>query len=82
MRSDASSKDWRVETFVSVVNDGFPLLMKHFIAAFNDNHPECEVEGIEQEAREAILKHSWPGDVRELSNTIGGSFTFRNNQRV
>jgi transcriptional regulator with PAS, ATPase and Fis domain len=52
-----------------------PLLVAHFIAQFNISTGRT-VEGIEEQALEALLKYQWPGNVRELANAIEGAFTF------
>lgn len=44
-----------------------PLLFKHFIQQYNkelDRH----VEGLSKEAEKVLLKYSYPGNIRELSN--------------
>jgi two-component system NtrC family response regulator len=46
-----------------------PLLVAHFIAAFNRDHGRA-VRGLAPDAADAVLRHDWPGNVRELENRI------------
>ena len=46
-----------------------PLLVDHFIHQFAEEHGR-PIEGIDAEARTALMRHAWPGNVRELRNTI------------
>ena len=46
-----------------------PLLVAHFIAAFNRDHGRA-IRGLAPDAADAVLRHDWPGNVRELENRI------------
>lgn len=46
-----------------------PLLVDHFIGQLSEEH-DRRVQGIDAEARTALMRHGWPGNVRELRNTI------------
>ncbi len=46
-----------------------PLLMDFFLKKFNDRHKR-NVRGFTREARDALIKHDYPGNVRELENII------------
>ncbi len=46
-----------------------PLLVQHFIRAFNRKHG-TRVEGLREEAARLIQEYPWPGNVRELRNVI------------
>jgi Nif-specific regulatory protein len=50
--------------------EDIPLLVDHFIKAFRQNH---EVEGISPAALEILVGYNWPGNVRQLRNTIEGA---------
>jgi len=53
------------------------LLVEHFIELFNARQMRgVPVTGAEDEAIEAMRRHSWPGNVRELANAIETAFTF------
>ncbi|MGO9450977.1 MAG: sigma-54 interaction domain-containing protein [Candidatus Binataceae bacterium] len=57
--------------------EDIPLLVEHFIRLFNEKlQPKIAVQGIEEDALEAMKRYRWPGNVRELSNAIEGAFTF------
>ena len=46
-----------------------PLLVEHFLAKHAPRAGK-RVEGLAEEALEALLQYDWPGNVRELENTI------------
>ena len=46
-----------------------PLLMEHFLKDLSRKTGR-EVEGFSRTARRALLSHQWPGNIRELRNTI------------
>ena len=46
-----------------------PMLVDHFISALALEHGRA-VQGINAEARTALMRYAWPGNVRELRNTI------------
>jgi PAS domain S-box-containing protein len=52
-----------------------PLLCGRFIERFNARYGKSIV-GITQEAMEVILAHEFPGNIRELENTIEHAFVF------
>jgi DNA-binding NtrC family response regulator len=49
--------------------EDIPLLINHVIARSAEKLGK-KVEGIEMEARLALMAYSWPGNVRELENTV------------
>lgn len=46
-----------------------PLLVDHFIKVFN-KRLNSGVEGITKEAMAKLMQYQWPGNIRELENTI------------
>lgn len=46
-----------------------PQLVEYFISRFN-NENGYSVEGLEKGAMEILLNHNWPGNIRELENSI------------
>jgi two-component system response regulator HydG len=52
-----------------------PDLAYHFLKLASGRHGKT-VEGIEDEAMEALLAHTWPGNVRELGNVIERGVVF------
>ena len=51
-----------------------PLLVKHFLTKYNCvrrqmKHGIC-IERVSDEAMKAMMRYSWPGNIRELENTI------------
>jgi PAS domain S-box-containing protein len=62
--------------------EDIPLLVKSFIAKFNDEYGRNIVD-ISEEALRILQSHDWPGNVRELENTIGRAIIYMNiNEKV
>lgn len=53
--------------------EDIPLLVNHFIERFN-NLRERDVEGVSEEAMSILMKHDFPGNIRELENIIEHAF--------
>ncbi len=49
--------------------DDIPLLIKHYLASFGKEAGKT-IRDVEYEAMQALLAYSWPGNIRELRNTI------------
>jgi len=49
--------------------DDIPVLVEHFIEKHRQRTGK-RVEGIDQEAMQALQRYDWPGNVRELENAI------------
>jgi two-component system, NtrC family, response regulator PilR len=49
--------------------EDIPLLAEHFLAKYSEQM-EKEVTGVSHDALELMLKYDWPGNIRELENTI------------
>lgn len=49
--------------------EDIPLLMDHFIAR-NNARLGTSVQGADTEARRLLYEYAWPGNIRELENTI------------
>jgi len=49
--------------------EDLPLLIDHFLRAFADKNGKS-IRGLTREAREALLRYDYPGNVRELENLI------------
>jgi DNA-binding NtrC family response regulator len=50
--------------------DDIPLLVNHFIDKHRNKAPEKNVAGIAKDAMRALLNYHFPGNVRELENSI------------
>lgn len=62
--------------------EDIPLLVKSFIAKFNDEYGRNIVD-ISNDALNVLMSHEWPGNVRELENIIGRAIIYMNiNERV
>jgi len=49
--------------------EDIPLLAQHFLTVF-ENKMNKGVTGLSDSVMELLLNHSWPGNIRELENTI------------
>jgi DNA-binding NtrC family response regulator len=49
--------------------EDIPILSQHFIALSNKRHHKS-VRGIETAAQRRFLEYPWPGNIRELKNTV------------
>lgn len=47
-----------------------PLLAEHFLREFLAQNPACDMRGISPEVTEALAAFRWPGNIRQLANTI------------
>jgi DNA-binding NtrC family response regulator len=56
-------------------------LVTHFITKFNLVHGKS-VNGIAPPAMEALLKHHWPGNIRELENVIEHAFVIESSETI
>ncbi len=49
--------------------DDIPLLLDFFLKKLNERHKK-QIKGFSREARDALIKHDYPGNVRELENIV------------
>ena len=49
--------------------EDIPLLAEHFLAKYSEQM-EKQISGVSREAMELLLRHDWPGNIRELENVI------------
>jgi DNA-binding NtrC family response regulator len=56
--------------------DDIPLLMNHFIDKHKGKAPEKNISGISKDAMQALLSYHFPGNVRELENSIEYAIAF------
>lgn len=57
------------------------LLIEHFIARFN-TETKKSISGITQEAITMLMDHCWPGNIRELENSIEHAFVIRESGNI
>jgi two-component system response regulator PilR (NtrC family) len=51
--------------------EDIPLLTQHFIIKYNEQHDkEHKILGIQPDALKCLENYEWPGNIRELENTI------------
>ena len=61
--------------------DDIERLVPHFVTKFNLIHQK-QVTGVAPMAMETLLKHHWPGNIRELENVIEHSFVIENTDQI
>jgi len=61
--------------------DDIPYLVKHFINKFSIIYKK-DIQDIEDEALDIIVRYHWPGNIRELENTIEYAFARTQDQNV
>jgi two-component system, NtrC family, response regulator HydG len=49
--------------------EDIPQLLKHFLQKYNQKLSK-DIRGFTNEAKKAIIDYDWPGNIRELENTI------------
>jgi two-component system response regulator PilR (NtrC family) len=49
--------------------EDIPLLAEHFLAKYNEQMGK-EIAGVSRESMELLVKHDWPGNIRELENVM------------
>jgi two-component system response regulator PilR (NtrC family) len=51
--------------------EDIPLLVQHFINKYNEQHDkDHKIQGIRPDALRCLENYEWPGNIRELENTI------------
>ncbi len=51
--------------------EDIPLLVQHFLNKYNEQHDrDHKIQGIGPEALKCLENYAWPGNIRELENTI------------
>ncbi|MCK9418251.1 MAG: sigma-54 dependent transcriptional regulator [Nitrospirae bacterium] len=56
--------------------DDIPLLVNHFIDKHKNKAPEKNITGVVKDAMQALLNYHFPGNVRELENSIEYAIAF------
>jgi len=59
-----------------VRKEDIPLLVNHFIDKHKNKAPEKSITGIDKESIQALLNYHFPGNVRELENSIEYAIAF------
>ncbi len=58
-----------------------PLLADHFLDKFNKKAKK-NISGISNAAMEILMRHTWPGNIRELSNVIENAAIFCRGRKI
>jgi DNA-binding NtrC family response regulator len=93
LRADIASGTFREDLYyrLNVVNvhlpplrerlPDIPLLVEHFVRRFNGRLKK-NVQGVTDEAREALLAYPWRGNIRELENVIERCILFCEGEKI
>jgi len=61
--------------------DDIGKLVSHFITKFTAIHKKT-ITGVAAAAMEGLLRHNWPGNIRELENVIEHSFVIEGSEQI
>lgn len=61
--------------------DDIPLLMHTFLREFNIEN-EKNINGFDNKAKSAMLKYTWPGNIRELKNCVESCVVLCNGEEI
>lgn len=61
--------------------DDISALVQHFIKKFSKSH-NSNIQGISPAALEVLKSHRWPGNIRELENTVERAFIVENGTQI
>ena len=61
--------------------EDIPLLVDHFNGEMNQKYNKA-IAGISDSALQMFMNHSWPGNIRELENSIEHAFVIRKSDQI
>ena len=61
--------------------EDIPILVSHFIKKGNKREHKL-IKGIDNKGMAHLMRHSWPGNIRELENAIEHAFVICNSHRI
>jgi transcriptional regulator with PAS, ATPase and Fis domain len=61
--------------------DDIPALVQSFIKKFTKSH-ETQIQGISSQALDVLKSYRWPGNIRELENTIERAFIMEGSREI
>jgi DNA-binding NtrC family response regulator len=61
--------------------EDIPLLLDHFLQKYNHKLSK-DIKGFSIEAKKAIMDYDWPGNIRELENTIERALVLTRSRKV
>lgn len=62
--------------------EDLPRLVDYFIKKFKKIHPSSSIHKISDEALDALRVYSWPGNIRELENSIERAFIIESSDTI
>lgn len=61
--------------------DDIEKLVVHFVQKFNHAHKK-QIQGLQDDTMAVLLKHNWPGNIRELENVIEHAFVIESTEEI
>jgi DNA-binding NtrC family response regulator len=61
--------------------DDVLALVDHFLLKFNGTYG-AKIQGVNDEAKELLMKYNWPGNIRELENVMEHAFVIESGTRI
>ncbi len=61
--------------------EDIPLLLEHFLQKYNQKLSK-DIKGFTTEAKKAIMDYDWPGNIRELQNTIERAMVLMRSKKI
>ncbi|MBD3414535.1 MAG: response regulator [Candidatus Aminicenantes bacterium] len=61
--------------------EDIPPLLNHFLNKYNQKLSK-DIQGFTRDAEKAIMNHDWPGNIRELENTIERAVVLTRSQKI
>lgn len=61
--------------------EDIPLLAEHFLKVFADKNGKS-VKGFTPQAMDSLIRHQWPGNVREIMNTIESAVVLSSSEYI
>lgn len=61
--------------------EDIPPLLEHFLRKYNQKLSK-DIKGFTREAKKAVLNYDWPGNIRELENTIERAVVLTRDQKI
>jgi DNA-binding NtrC family response regulator len=62
--------------------EDIPRLVEHFIRRFKKRHPKSLIEAVSESALKVLTQYDWPGNIRELENTIERAFIIESQSSI
>ena len=74
-----------VEIFLPALRkrvEDIPLIIDHFFELAKKEHADKHIDGMSEDALKLLHDYQWPGNIRELKNTVDRAFSFCDGHRI